>query len=190
MPDTRHSKASVSSLASEVNVQGEFVTLPTLREMLQMQERMFKSFFDSIVTNVNTRLDSLTHSVAGLKARIASSEKKTGDLRTSLEFLQKDIDDLKPSLLKLQELDSAIEEIQDNLNHQEEQMEYLENQSRRNNNMLTIEDPGIHDSFSLLHLNIRSLQCTVSKLTDLFSNINFKFSLIGISETWLKRLPN
>ena len=65
---------SLSSLAAEVNVQGEFETLATLREMLQMQERMFKSFFDSIVTNVNTRLDSLTHSVAELKARIASSE--------------------------------------------------------------------------------------------------------------------
>ena len=133
MPDTRHSKASVSSLAAEVNVQGEFVTLATLREMLQMQERMFKSFFDSIVTNVNTRLDSLTHSVAELKARIASSEKETGDLKNSLEFSQKDIDDLKPSLLKLQELDSAIEEIQNDLDHQEEQMEYLDNQSRRNN---------------------------------------------------------
>ena len=133
MPDTRHSKASVSSLAAEVNVQGEFVTLAMLCEMLQIQERMFKSFFDSIVTNVNTRLDSLTHSVAELKARIAGSEKETGDLKNSLEFSQKDIDDLKPSLLKLQELDSAIEEIQDDLDHQEEQMEYLENQSRRNN---------------------------------------------------------
>ena len=40
---------------------------------------------------------------------------------------------MKPSLLKLQDLDSAIEEIQDNLDHQEEQMEYLENQSRENN---------------------------------------------------------
>ena len=48
MPDTRHWKASVSSLAAEVNVQGEVVTLATLREELQMQERMFKSFFDSI----------------------------------------------------------------------------------------------------------------------------------------------
>jgi len=106
MPDTRHSKASVSSSPSEVNVPGEFVTLATLRKMLQMQERMFKSFFDSIVTNVNTCLDSLTHSVAELKARIASSEKETGDLKNSLEFSQKDIDDLKPSLLKLQDLDS------------------------------------------------------------------------------------
>ena len=38
MPDTRHSKASVSSLAAEVNAQGEFETLATLREMLQMQK--------------------------------------------------------------------------------------------------------------------------------------------------------
>ena len=45
------------------------------------------------------------------------------DLKNSLEFSQKDIDELKPSLLQLQELDSAIEEIQDNLDHQEEQME-------------------------------------------------------------------
>ena len=94
--------------------------------MLQMQERMFKSFFDSIVINVNTRLHSLTHSVAEFKGGIASSEKETGDLRNSLEFSQKDIDDLK---LKLQDLDSVIEEIQDDLDpdHQDEQVEYLRN---------------------------------------------------------------
>ena len=133
MPDTRHSKASVSSSAAESNVLGEFVTLATLREMLQMQERMFKSFFDSIVGNVNTRLDSLTHSVAELKARISSSEKDTSDLKSSLEFSQKDIDDLKQSLPKLQELDLAINDIEDQMDCYEDQLEYLENQSRRNN---------------------------------------------------------
>ena len=51
--------------------------------------------------------------------------------------------------------------------------------------MLSSEDSRICDSFSLLHLNIRSLQCNASKLTDLLSNLNLKFSLIGISETWL-----
>lgn len=144
MSDTRHLKASVSSLASEVNVQGEFVTLATLREMLQMQERMFKSFFDSILTNVNTRLDSLTHSAAELKARIASSEK--------------DIDDLKPSLLKLQDLDSAIEEIQD------KKMEYLENQSRQNNvriNGIPEEDNGTWETTEASFIRrIESRQCS------------------------------
>ena len=51
--------------------------------------------------------------------------------------------------------------------------------------MLSSEDLRICDSLSLLHLNIRSLQCNASKLMNLFSNVNLKFSLIGISETWL-----
>ena len=53
------------------------------------------------------------------------------------------------------------------------------------NDMLSSEDSRICDSFSLLHLNIRSLQCNASNLTDLLSNVNLKFSLICISETWL-----
>ena len=53
------------------------------------------------------------------------------------------------------------------------------------NDMLSSEDLRICDSFSPLHLNIRSLQCNASKLTDLSSDVTLKFSLIGISETWL-----
>ena len=34
----------------------------------------------------------------------------------------------------------------------------------------------VSDNFSLLHLNIPSLQCNASKLTDLLSNVNLKFS--------------
>ena len=39
--------------------------------------------------------------------------------------------------------------------------------------------------FSLLHLNIRSLQRNVDRLTDLLANLDLQFSVIGISETWL-----
>ena len=41
-------------------------------------------------------------------------------------------------------------------------------------------------NFSLFHLNIRSLECNIHNLTNLLSNINIKFSVIGITETWLK----
>ena len=40
--------------------------------------------------------------------------------------------------------------------------------------------------FSLLHLNIHSLPHNLVKLTDYLSCLNIKFSVIGISETWLK----
>ena len=48
----------------------------------------------------------------------------------------------------------------------------------------------VSDSFSLLHLNIPSLQCNANKLTDLLCNVNLKFSLISISETWLNDLSS
>ena len=40
--------------------------------------------------------------------------------------------------------------------------------------------------FSFLQLNIRSLPHNLVKLTDYLSCLNIKFSVIGISETWLK----
>ena len=39
--------------------------------------------------------------------------------------------------------------------------------------------------FSFLQLNIRSLPHNLVKLTDYLSCLNIKFSVIGISETWL-----
>ena len=48
MPDTRQSKASVSSLAAEVNVQGQFVTLATLPEMLSSRVQNKKEEKESV----------------------------------------------------------------------------------------------------------------------------------------------
>ena len=53
------------------------------------------------------------------------------------------------------------------------------------NNILSNE--GQSDSnFSLLHLNVRSLRNKVDDLTLLLANLNVKFTVIGISETWLQ----
>ena len=41
------------------------------------------------------------------------------------------------------------------------------------------------EDFSLLHLNIRSLQRNLNSLSILLTCLNIKFSLIGVSETWL-----
>ena len=58
---------------------------------------------------------------------------------------------------------------------------YLENDIndviKRNN--LSVEE------FSLMHLNIRSLPKNIGKLSDFLSFIYNRFSVIGLSETWL-----
>ena len=51
--------------------------------------------------------------------------------------------------------------------------------------MLSKEASHLKHNFCLLHLNIRSPQSNGNKLTDLLEMLNFKFCVIGISETWL-----
>ena len=58
---------------------------------------------------------------------------------------------------------------------------FIENQF---NEMLKHEQYSDAD-FSLLHLNIRSLQRNINNLTNLLSSLEINFSIVGISETWL-----
>ena len=41
------------------------------------------------------------------------------------------------------------------------------------------------DTFSMMHLNVRSIPCNLSKLSLYVSNLNINFDIIGLSETWL-----
>ena len=59
------------------------------------------------------------------------------DLKTSLNFSQKDIDDIKSRICKaeerIMEAEEGIHDAQADIDHSLDQQEYLENQSRRNN---------------------------------------------------------
>ena len=57
---------------------------------------------------------------------------------------------------------------------------FVENQF---NEMLSKNNPI---NLSLLHLNIRSLQKKINNLSNCLTNSNIQFSIIGISETWLR----
>ena len=74
---TRNAKASMNSTGKDAGSSStEFVSLATLREMLMIQERMFKDMFESALSSVNMRID-----------------KSVPELKASLEYSQQDIDD-------------------------------------------------------------------------------------------------
>ena len=54
------------------------------------------------------------------------------DLKASLEFTQKDVQELKPNVEKLSAIEQEISNTKSYLNQQKDKAEYLENQSRRN----------------------------------------------------------
>ena len=60
----------------------EVVIMAQVRELLKLQESMLKTLFESIVQSLPMRLDEVVKSVKSIK--------------TSLEFTQKNIEELKP----------------------------------------------------------------------------------------------
>ena len=44
------------------------------------------------------------------------------------------------------------------------------------------------DTFSVLHLNIRSLRKDFEDFKELYKTLNLKFSIVGFSETWAVKI--
>ena len=84
-----------------------------------MQESTFKSLFGSTVHSLTLRVDSLM--------------KDMQEMKTSLQFTQKDVEDLKPIHVKLEGVNKELDKISKDLASHSQKIEYLENQSRRNN---------------------------------------------------------
>ena len=117
MPPTRSTTKKTTPSTTEPD--SEVLTLGVVKELLQVQENMFKALFEATMTTVNKRIDSLITTVTELKA--------------SLEFTQKDVQEIKPNMEKLLGIERDISNTKIILDQQKNNAEYLENQSRRNN---------------------------------------------------------
>ena len=54
MLDTRNSKLLKPSHIIDIDPAAEFVTMATFREMTLVQEQLFESMFESVLSSVNT----------------------------------------------------------------------------------------------------------------------------------------
>ncbi|XP_068670429.1 uncharacterized protein [Montipora foliosa] len=135
MPPTKKpgagGQSGVVEAQSEINggnLGEEFVSLGTVKEMLKVQESMLRTLFDSVVNSLNARIDDVLSSVSSIKA--------------SLEYSQKEIEDLKPLEAKLDQAYETVHKIVSDIKAQQLKTEYLENHSKRNN----IRVNGIEES--------------------------------------------
>ena len=67
-----------------------------------------------------------------LEKRVHDVEKSVKEIKTSLEYTQKDVDELKPLQSKIVRANEEINKLNTDLSSKSLSMEYLENQSRRN----------------------------------------------------------
>lgn len=102
--------------------------------MLQQQKDNFQSFIKVIMDSTNSRFDSLT--------------KELQDIKSSLQFTQKDVDEMKTSAVKQNKeceiMDQKVRQINDSLSMLAAKVDYLEGLSKRNNLIIDgiAETPG------------------------------------------------
>ena len=65
--------------------------------MMKMQESLFRNLFDSLLTNVNSRIDGVIKDLA--------------ELKSSLQFTQKDVEDLKPVTNQMTKIGKELGEV-------------------------------------------------------------------------------
>lgn len=124
------STRSKSSSSEKMSQDGDLVSLTLVRELMKTQESIMKSFFATFVENTNKRFDKLIEEVQ--------------EIKTSLEFTQKDLSDLKQAndrLAKTTEKQHSdivnyniqADDIEEQIMKLENKADDLENRSRRNN---------------------------------------------------------
>ena len=101
----------------------QFVTLEVVKELLATQERAFHSSLQLFLTDI--------------RDEVRSVRKDFDVLRRSLEFSQSQLKDTQDKVMNLDsKVESAklsVKEHGEWLDYVEDQVEYIENQSRRNN---------------------------------------------------------
>ena len=102
MPPKLRTELSKSTEPDVSQKAGEVVTMATVRELLKAQGNMFKALFEALMNAVNKWIDSLITTVSDLKA--------------SLEFTQKDVQELKPNVEKLSAIEQEISNTKSYLN--------------------------------------------------------------------------
>ena len=112
-------RQAAAAIAVDEHETDQPVTMAVVRELLQEQESRLKSQFESVVQS--------------LEKRVHDVEKSVKEIKTSLEYTQKDVDELKPLQSKIVMANEEINKLNTDLSSKSLSMEYLENQSRRNN---------------------------------------------------------
>ena len=96
----------------------------TFAKMLEMQQQIFQKCLQSFMETTNTRFDNF----------LIDTTKTISELKQSLQYKQHEVEDLKTQMSKNQPLNTAdVACMKEQLHRVEDNIDHIENQSRRNN---------------------------------------------------------
>lgn len=125
----------------------EAISLKMVKELLEVQEKTFKSFVKMLMDNFSNRIDGLLKDVQSIK--------------DSLQFSQREIDDLKSDSSnhsqEIENLENKVDALQADLGMATDKQDYLENQSRRNNIRIDGLKEEINETWEQSEAKVRAL---------------------------------
>ena len=115
MENSKKSKTNTAqSSAIDLGDQGEedkCITIAMVKQPLKVQESMFQSLFESVVNSFQTRLDDVVRSVQ--------------EIKTSLEFTQKNVEDLEPLHSSIAKTNEDVKRLNADLSSHSISLKYL-----------------------------------------------------------------
>lgn len=143
----------------------ELVSLDVVKTLLKVQEDSFKLFVTSITSEFNSKILQITKDVADLR----------------LEHSQAVIDDLKKDTSPIDTIQDDMEGLKQSINNFDHKIDYLENQSRRNNIRVSGIPEDSHESWERTEAKVKAMFET---------NLNLKSDEIEIERVQGRLLLN
>ena len=109
----------------------DFVTVSMMKEMLELQERAFKSAITMLVDDVRSEVRNLRKDVEEVKYSIRFVSDKYDDIKNNIKNIDNEITAV------YRQIEGANKEMNAGFEDLQWKTEYLENQSRRNNIKIT-----------------------------------------------------
>lgn len=108
-----------AAMAASAQNDSNYVSMSAVQELLKAQESAMRSLFESVVSDLTTKVDKALKSVE--------------EIKISLQFTQRDVEELKPLRADFVKVKKQLDLLSKELDSHSLKLEYLENQSRRNN---------------------------------------------------------
>lgn len=105
-----------------------------IKTLLESQERVYKSAMDAVVKQMNDRIMKLESTVADLTTSLQFSQREIDDLKSTIKEYEKEKQDTK---VKVDQQAAAINSSKVQIESLEERCNYMEDYSRRNNIRIT-----------------------------------------------------
>lgn len=131
-----------------------------MKEYMKIQQDCFKSFVDTLMNNFSRRLDDLSREIQGIKCSLEYTQKDVDDVQNKLKNVsnvESEISSVKKELKSVSNVEAEISSMKKEIEDNQDKLDYLENQSRRSNVRISGIDEQPNESWDDTEVKVKEV---------------------------------